>query len=178
MHTRRIRSWTFALAASAVASTASTALIAQERPYAALSQGEKWEFLDAWCTDCHNLDDYSGGLDMTLLGVEDVPADAAVWEKAIRKLNSGMMPPPGQAKPSEEEAREFVAWLESYLDEAGARHPHIKRPAIHRLNRKEYVNAVRDLLAVELDPEQILPEDDTADGFDNIAEALQVSPAF
>lgn len=175
MHKRRISSWAFAVAASA---TACTALVAQERPYAALSQAQKWEFLDAWCTDCHNLDDYSGGLDMTLLGVEDVPADAAVWEKAIRKLNSGMMPPPGQAKPSEEEAREFVTWLESYLDEAGARHPHIERPAIHRLNRKEYANAVRDLLAVEIDPEQILPEDGTADGFDNIAEALQVSPAF
>ena len=175
MHTRRIPSWAFALS---LAVPASSALLAQEQPYAALDQADKWEFLDAWCTECHNLDDYSGGLDMTSLGVGSVPADAAVWEKAIRKLNAGMMPPPGQPKPTEAEAAQFVAWLESYLDEAGTRHPHIGRPAIHRLNRKEYVNAVRDLLAVEISPEQILPEDDTSEGFDNIADALQVSPAF
>ncbi len=172
---KRIPSWALALGLSA---TASTAALAQEQPYAALDHAEQWEFLNSWCTDCHNLDDYSGGLDMTALGVGDVPADAAIWEKAIRKLNASMMPPPGQEKPSDAERAQFVAWLESYLDEAGTQHPHITRPAIHRLNRKEYVNSVRDLLAVEIAPEQILPEDDTSDGFDNIAEALQVSPAF
>jgi hypothetical protein len=173
VQTRRLAPWVFALTAAASAS-----VYAQEAPYAAMDHADQWDFLDKWCTQCHNLDDYSGGLDMTSLGPDGVPTDAAVWEKAIRKLNAGMMPPPGQDKPSEAEAADFVAWLESYLDEAGARHPHISRPAIHRLNRKEYVNAVRDLLAVEIEPEQILPEDDTSGGFDNIAEALQVSPAF
>lgn len=174
MFTRRISAWAFVLSLSA---TPGSLLLAQES-YEALSRPGQWEFLETWCTECHNLDDYSGGLDMTTLSIGDVPADAGIWEKAIRKLNASMMPPPGQAKPSEEERAEFVAWLESYLDEAGTSHPHIARPAIHRLNRKEYVNAVRDLLAVEIAPEQILPEDDTSEGFDNIADALQVSPAF
>jgi hypothetical protein len=181
VHTRRIHAWAPALYITTLLPVAAllpaNALLAQE-PYAALAEAAQWEFLDKWCTECHNLDDYSGGLDMTSLGVGNVPADAGVWEKAIRKLNAGMMPPPGQPKPSGEESTEFVAWLESYLDEAGTKHPHITRPAIHRLNRKEYVNAVRDLLAVEIEPEQILPEDDTSEGFDNIADALQVSPAF
>ena len=83
----------FVLGASAAASTA---LLAQEQRYAALAQSQQWEFLDAWCTECHNLDDYSGGLDMTTLGVADVPTDAAVWEKAIRKLNSGMRKQPSE----------------------------------------------------------------------------------
>jgi hypothetical protein len=175
VYIRRLAPWAFTLTFAALGSSF---VLAQEAPYAALDHADQWTFLDKWCTQCHNLDDYSGGLDMTSLGVDGVPTDAAVWEKAIRKLNAGMMPPPGQDKPSEAEAADFVAWLESYLDEAGARHPHISRPAIHRLNRKEYVNAVRDLLAVEIEPEQILPEDDTSEGFDNIDEALQVSPAF
>lgn len=146
--------------------------------YAALEHADQWDFLNQYCTECHNSDDYSGGLDFTTMFVDEVPANAKTWETAVRKLHGRMMPPKGQPKPSKERYEEFVAWLESYLDEAGAINQVPDRIAIHRLNRKEYVNAIRDLVGLEIVPASILPEDNTSGGFDNIAEALQVSPSF
>ncbi len=148
------------------------------REFAALADADQWQFLDQYCTQCHNFDDYSGGLDLTTIFIEEVPDEADTFENVIRKLRSRMMPPPGQTKPSEENTDRFVAWLESYLDEAAEQHyePHGK--PIHRLNRKEYANAIRDLLGLDINPAEMLPEDSTSDGFDNIAEALQVSPVF
>src|SRR5690606_25853356 len=94
------------------------------------------------------------------------------------KIRGRMMPPSGIEKPSEAEYDKFIAWLEDYLDEAaeGQYSPH--RIALHRMNRTEYANAIRDLLAIEINPADVLPEDNTSDGFDNIADALQVSPVF
>lgn len=149
-----------------------------EHDFSALEQSEQWEFLDEYCTECHNFEDYSGGLDFTTMFIDEVPQNAETWETAVRKLRARMMPPPGQNKPSEERTDEFIAWLESYLDEAAEESYTPHRVAIHRLNRKEYVNAIRDLVGIEISAVDILPEDGASEGFDNIAEALQVSPSF
>ena len=146
--------------------------------FAALDPPEQWEFLNEYCTDCHNTIDYSGGVDFTLLNVNEIPGEAEVFESAIRKLRARMMPPAGQPKPEEARTDEFVAWLENYLDEAAEQRDYAHPIRIHRLNRKEYGNAIRDLFALQIDPTTLLPEDDTSEGFDNIAEALQISPAF
>lgn len=133
--------------------------------------------LDRYCSDCHNLDDFSGGLAFELLNPDDLPADAEVWEDVIRKLRGSMMPPPGQPRPSADEAATFVAWLEGTLDlQHAAPMPGDKR--LQRLNRTEYANAVRDLLQLQIDPAALLPVDGAEDGFDNIASALQVTPTF
>lgn len=139
---------------------------------------EQWELLNEYCTDCHNFEDYSGGLDFTTMFVDEVPQNAAVWEKAILKLRGRMMPPAGQEKPDESARVSFINWLESYLDEAAEKDPVYHAAPLHRLNRKEYANAIRDLTTIEIKPADILPEDNSLEGFDNIAEALNVTPAF
>ncbi len=156
----------------------SVARAQEDHQFAALQTPEQWDLLDEFCTECHNTIDYSGGIDFTLMSIDSVPEDPVVWESAIRKLRSRMMPPAGQPKPSIEQADAFVAWLETYLDEAAEQRNNVHPITIHRLNRKEYANSVRDLFGLSIEPASILPEDDTSEGFDNIAEALQVSPAF
>ena len=152
---------------------------AQEQALQAMANGDaQWEFINQYCTECHNFEDYSGGLDFTTMFVDEIPDNAHVWEKAIQKLRGRMMPPPGQEKPGEESLFSFVNWLESYLDEAAEVDPVYHGIPIHRLNRKEYANAIRDLTGIEIDPADILPEDNSLEGFDNIAEALDVTPAF
>ncbi len=152
---------------------------AQTGAYDAMANAEsQWDFINTYCTECHNFEDYSGGLDFTTMFVDEVPENAHVWEKAIQKLRGRMMPPPGQEKPGEETLVSFVNWLESYLDEAAQKDPVYHSLSIHRLNRKEYANAIRDLTGLEIKPADILPEDNSLDGFDNIAEALDVTPAF
>ena len=146
--------------------------------FTALESPGQWEFLNEYCTECHNTIDYSGGVDFTLMSIDGVPDNADVWESAIRKLRSRMMPPAGQPKPEAARNDEFVAWLENYLDEAAGQRDNVHPITIHRLNRKEYANSIRDLFGLHIDPASLLPEDDTSEGFDNIAEALQVSPAF
>ena len=101
-----------------------------------------------------------------------------VFEKAVRKLRGRVMPPPGSKQPDAATAQALVSWLETSLDRTeGVAHVR-DRLVLHRLNRKEYANAVRDLLAVDFESDKVLPADDIADGFDNIADALQVSPSF
>jgi hypothetical protein len=152
---------------------------AQEQPLQAMANSDApWEFINQYCTECHNFEDYSGGLDFTTMFVDEIPENAHVWEKAIQKLRGRMMPPPGQEKPGEETLFSFVNWLESYLDEASEVDPVYHGIPIHRLNRKEYGNAIRDLTGIEIEPADILPEDNSLEGFDNIAEALDVTPAF
>ncbi len=99
-------------------------------------------------------------------------------EKVVRKMRGQLMPPGGSKQPASTEARAFISWVEGDLDAAGAAHPTPGHVPLHRLNRKEYANAVRDLLGVTIDPSTLLPRDDIREGFDNIASALQVTPAF
>jgi hypothetical protein len=138
---------------------------------------QQWAMLNKYCTDCHNLDDYSGGLALELIDHDNITKDAETWEKVVRKLRGRMMPPPGQERPAGNEVDELVAWLEGNLDQPQSQaHPGEK--LLHRLNRTEYANAIRDLLRLDIDPEALLPVDGAEDGFDNIATALQVTPSF
>jgi hypothetical protein len=152
---------------------------AADHDFKALGQADQfWTYFDEYCTECHNFDDYFGGVDFTTAFPTDVAENAELYEKVVKKLNGRMMPPPNRIRPDEARTDAFVAWLESYLDEAAAGRESVQHVAVHRLNRKEYANAIRDLFGIEIKPEELLPADDTSDGFDNIAEALKVSPAF
>jgi hypothetical protein len=136
-----------------------------------------WEILDRYCTGCHNDAELAGEQSFERVAVSDVAANPELWEHVVRKLRGRLMPPPGEPRPDTEEITAFVASLEGYLDAAAAqRGPEPGRVAVHRLNRTEYATAVRDLLGVSIDARAMLPADLASDGFDNVAEVLQVSP--
>jgi hypothetical protein len=137
-----------------------------------------WSFLDQYCTHCHNATDWAGGVAFDTLSPSDIGSDPETFEKAVRKLRGRLMPPAGKSQPDPAATRDFVGFLESRLDAASLHRPDPGVVALHRLNRKEYANAVKDLLDVDVDPVALLPKDDTADGFDNVATALQVTPSF
>ena len=121
----------------------------------------------------------TGGLSLDDADVTKIGANAATWEKVAHKLRSGQMPPFGRPRPDKAAVDGFVARLERDLDEAAARAPNPGRPVTHRLTRTEYANAVRDLLAVEVDARSLLPADDTDQhGFDNNSEVLSLSPVL
>lgn len=141
------------------------------------SDSAPWKLVDQYCIGCHNGGEYAGELSFEGLSPDEIYADAEVWEAAVRKLRGGMMPPPGEPRPEDDRLGDLVAWLEFELDAAAAANPNPGAPALHRMNRAEYANAVRDLLAIPLDPTMLLPADDSSEGFDNIANALSVSPA-
>ena len=134
--------------------------------------------LNQYCVGCHNDRTKTAGVSFQGLTAESIGQHAEVFEKAVRKMRGRVMPPPGARQPAPAAVDSLVAWLETTLDRAAGQ-AHVRDTIVlHRLNRKEYTNAVRDLLAVDFDAATILPADDTAEGFDNIAEALQVSPSF
>ena len=132
-----------------------------------------------YCIGCHNDRLRTADLSIAALDVENVPADAETWEKVVTRLRAGSMPPPGRPRPDEATYRHVAGWLESELDSAWAAAPNPGRiNAIHRINRTEYRNAIRDLLALDVDVESLLPGDETADGsFDNFADVLGLSTA-
>jgi hypothetical protein len=147
-------------------------------PEALLAQGLKqWPFVERYCVECHNEADFAGEISFDRLGPGEVAAHAETFERAVRKLRGHMMPPPGEARPDNAETDAFVAWLEAMLD-AAAPTPQPGYVTPHRMNRTEYANAIRDLLALEVDPATLLPVDGAEHGFDNIANALTVSPSF
>ena len=139
---------------------------------------ENWSTIQDYCTTCHNFEDFAGGIDFTLFGPEDVISDAATFELALRKIRNSVMPPPSQEQPTEDERWDLVASIENVLDTHAEVEPNPGRIGLHRLNRTEYVNAIRDITGVVLDTELALPKDDNSDGFDNIASVLKVSPSF
>jgi hypothetical protein len=135
--------------------------------------------LATYCTTCHNQRLRTGGLSLDTVDVDRAAADPAVWEKVIHKLRSGQMPPVGRPRPDRATIDAFVARIERTLDESAAKAPDPGRPVTHRLTRTEYANAVRDLLAIDIDARGLLPTDDTDQhGFDNNAEVLSLSPAL
>ena len=136
------------------------------------------EVLNRYCVTCHNERLKTAGLMLDKQDIQNVPAGAAVWEKVIRKLRTRAMPPAGVPRPDETSYDSLAAYLETTLDRAAETKPNPGRPAVHRLNRTEYTNAVRDLLALEIDGESLLPGDDSGYGFDNIADMLTVSPTL
>jgi hypothetical protein len=140
-------------------------------------------FLDTACMKCHSEDAESAmalfsGFFLDRLDVADVAAHPAEWEKVVRKLRTGMMPPASEPRPDEAQRQAFIGYLEGALDELAARNPNPGRPALHRLNRTEYENAIRDLLALDVDASELLPGDDASFGFDNVAGSLGISPVL
>jgi cytochrome c5 len=134
--------------------------------------------VEKYCISCHNERTKTAGLMLDKLDVSDVGSGADKWEKVVRKVRVGMMPPQGAPRPDPEARQAFVSWLTSELDRAAAANPNPGRGLIHRLNRSEYANVIRDLLTLEVDTSSLLPPDDSAYGFDNIADALSVSPVL
>lgn len=128
-----------------------------------------------YCIDCHNDIDLTGDLSLEGLDIGSVHSEPATWELVVRKLRGGMMPPEGP-RPDDETYLALIEFLESELD--AAREPVLMPPGMHRLNRAEYSNAVRDLLALDVDTSEFLPADDSSNGFDNQAGALGLSPAL
>ena len=135
-------------------------------------------FLDRHCVACHNDRLRTANLLLDEADVAHIGAGAATWEKVVGKLRSGAMPPAGRRRPEPAALDSFVTWLETELDSYAAAHPNPGRVADHRLNRFEYGNAIRDLLALEIDTDELLPADESDQGFDNIAEVLSMSPTL
>jgi len=134
--------------------------------------------LDRYCVTCHNARLKTAGLMLDALDLAQVPDDAEAWEKVVKKLRAGTMPPQGAPRPDDATQAALVTWLETTIDRASAARPNPGRPALHRLNRAEYQNAIRDLLALDVDAAALLPPDDSSYGFDNVADVLGVSPAL
>ena len=134
--------------------------------------------LDKYCVTCHNMRLKTGDLDLASLDVANVGSGAETWEKVVRKVGSGLMPPAGMPRPEKAALDGLVAGLESSLDRAASVALNPGRPAPHRLNRVEYTNAIRDLLDLQIDGEAMLPADDAGFGFDNIGDVLTMSPGL
>ncbi len=143
-----------------------------------VNAAEQWALVDQYCEGCHNDAERAGDLALDRLDPNRLHADAAVWEAVIRKLRGGLMPPPGEPRPDAERLGTFVGFLEQSLDAAVRSAPNPGVPALRRLNRTEYANAVRDLIELPVDVESLLPGDDSVGGFDNIGSALSVSPTL
>jgi mono/diheme cytochrome c family protein len=131
-----------------------------------------------YCTGCHNNQLKTAGLSLQDANLKKVATDADVWEKVLSRLDAKEMPPPGLPRPSDATLKQFTGYLEGELDRAASTHPNPGHPTIHRLNRNEYSNAVRDLLALDVKPGNTLPLDDTGYGFDNIGDVLSLSPVL
>ncbi len=137
------------------------------------------DLLSRYCITCHNQKTKTAGLTLDTLDLSNIGGHAEVWEKVVRKLRAGLMPPAGRPRPDNATLDNFASWLETDLDRAAAAAPNAGRTeAFHRLNRAEYQNAIRDLLELDIDVTGLLPADDVSShGFDNIAANLTVSPS-
>jgi mono/diheme cytochrome c family protein len=170
----------------ALASAASTSVRAAS-PQSSAAQSSTQaadEFLKRYCVSCHNDRLRTGGLVLDGLDTAHAAAHSEVWEKVVRKLRTGSMPPANRPRPDAATYDTIATWFERALDRAAADNPNPGiKPALHRLNRREYQNAIRDLLALdhlpkEMDISVLLPPDDASYGFDNIADALGTSPTL
>jgi cytochrome c5 len=150
----------------------------QQPRVAAASAAPYRALLDQYCVTCHNERAKTAGLMLDKMDLGHVAEGAETWEKVIRKLRGGMMPPTGRPRPGDNEVYNFISWLEMSLDRAGIAKPNPGHATIHRLNRTEYGNAIRDLLSLQVDVSDLLPADDESNGFDNIADVLKLSPSL
>jgi Protein of unknown function (DUF1592)/Protein of unknown function (DUF1588)/Protein of unknown function (DUF1587)/Protein of unknown function (DUF1585)/Protein of unknown function (DUF1595) len=157
------------------------ALVASFVPAAAHAQTAPVDYTGVvakYCVSCHNERTKTAGLMLDKANLADPSATADIWEKAIRKMRVGMMPPQNAPHPDAQTQTSLIAYLTTALDRAGTAKPNPGRPLVHRLNRAEYANVIRDLLALDVDTAALLPPDDAAYGFDNIADALGISPVL
>ncbi|HWL62952.1 MAG TPA: DUF1592 domain-containing protein [Steroidobacteraceae bacterium] len=134
--------------------------------------------LEKSCAACHNSTDWAGGLAFDTLSLDNLAADAEVWEETLRKLRGRLMPPPGEPQPAQREIDAFSGWLETRLDAAAAAAPDPGYVGLHRLNRNEYAREIRRILDLDVDVSTLLPKDVFSDGFDNQAATLRMSPSF
>jgi hypothetical protein len=144
----------------------------------ASSIAEKRALLDKYCVTCHNDRVKTANLSLQGLDLTTVAGHAELWEKVIRKMRAGVMPPPDLPRPPRAEYDGLRDWLEAEIDRAAAPRPAPGAVVLHRLNRTEYANAIRDLLDLRIDATTLLPPDDSANGFDNIAGSLTLSPTL
>src|SRR5438046_2165264 len=128
--------------------------------------------LDQYCVTCHNDRTKRANLSLEKLDLTTVGDNPQLWEKVVRKLRAGVMPPPGMRRPDFAAYSALTQWLEGEIDRKAAGKVHPGTKVLHRLNRAEYANAVRDLLDLEIDPATLLPPDESSRGFDNIAGSL------
>ncbi|MEO1931283.1 MAG: DUF1587 domain-containing protein [Pseudohongiella sp.] len=138
-------------------------------------------FLDQYCVACHNDVVREANFTLQSIALDQVGThleEVGTWEKVVLKLRAREMPPPGLPRPDAPTYDQLATWLETSLDTAAAASPNPGQPAIHRLNRAEYINAIRDLLDLEIDGREYLPADDSGYGFDNIANVLTLSPSL
>ncbi len=134
--------------------------------------------LNQYCVICHNQKLKTAGLTLDKLELLPIGEHAEQWEKVVRKLRAGMMPPSGMPRPNSATYEALTVAIETELDRAAVAHPHLPAPGVHRVNRTEYANAVRSLLVLDIDPAAFLPADDSSYGFDNVVTGLEVSPAL
>lgn len=132
--------------------------------------------IDQYCVTCHNAKLKTANLLLDQLDLAHLSANAEIGEKVVRKLRAGMMPPINMKRPDPATMESLIKWMETELDHGAVQH--LPAPGLHRLNRTEYANAIRDVLGLEVDPTKFLPSDDSTRGFDNIAGALTMSPAL
>jgi hypothetical protein len=135
--------------------------------------------LDKYCTKCHNATDWAGGIDLENSDATTIANTPEIGEKLIKRLRAGMMPPGGEERPQYDTVQKLAQTLEESIDKlAATRGAHLPAPGLHRLNRTEYTNAIRDLLALNINAARFLPSDDSSHGFDNMAGTLTTSPAL
>ena len=134
--------------------------------------------LDKYCVTCHNQRAKTAGLMLDTMDPAAPSGHAEVWEKVVRKLRGGLMPPPGLPQPDRAAREALIGSLETSLDSAAAATPNPGRVSLHRLNRAEYANSITALFGIDVDASALLPADDISGGFDNIASVLKVSPSF
>ncbi len=147
--------------------------------YAAeMTAPEERALVDKYCVTCHNEKLKTGGLVLDKTDTNRIGDGAETWEKVVRKIHGGTMPPLGMPRPDAATLDNFAASLEAQLDRAAVGHSEPGRASIHRLNRAEYSNDSRDLLSLKVDVTSLLPADDESNGFDNIADVLKVSPSL
>jgi len=148
------------------------------RPQAPLNAEPQLATIKDYCATCHNDRLKTAGVSFEGMTPASIAEHPDVYEKAVRKLRGRVMPPPNAKQPDSKAVDTLVSWLEDSLDKIPTQAHITDQVVLHRLNRKEYENAVRDLLGIEIKGNELLPQDDSAQGFDNIASALQVSPSF
>jgi hypothetical protein len=169
-------SWVAALALMAAPGFFQTARAQQAVPAALATNTSERALLNQYCVPCHNQRLKTAGLMLDQLDVAQIHDHAEVWEKVVRKLRAGMMPPAGMPRPKGPVMESMIAFMEKDLDRGAL--PNLTPPGMHRLNRTEYTNAIRDVLGLQVDATKFLPPDDSTHGFDNIAGALTLSPAL
>jgi hypothetical protein len=147
-------------------------------PISGQQPASQQDFVNRYCLTCHNDKLQTGGLTLEKLDAAHPSRDAETWEKVNRKVRAGLMPPSGAPRPDRAALDAFRASIEASIDQAASEKPNPGATPLHRLNRTEYANAIRDLLAIDVDVATILPADDSAEGLDNIADVLGTSPAL